>query len=70
MGAAFCPTLFEVIWRQPSGLVYSTTTGNTETIAEYISTATGLAAVDIGDLAGADIAAFDGTALVRSGIDH
>merc|ERR1719181_1765694 len=42
------------------GLVYSTTTGNTETVAGYISAKTGLDAVDIGDLDGAGVAAFDG----------
>ena len=42
------------------GLIYSTTTGNTETVAGYIEAATGLTMVDIGDLAGSDVAAFDG----------
>merc|ERR1719400_515742 len=42
------------------GLVYSTTTGNTETVAGYVSEATGLEAVDIADLTNDDIAAFDG----------
>merc|ERR1712182_90069 len=42
------------------GLVYSTTTGNTETVAGYISEATGLDMVDIADLSGDDVAAFDG----------
>merc|ERR1719271_1128832 len=42
------------------GLIYSTTTGNTETFAGYISAATGLDAVDIGDLDGEGVAAFDG----------
>merc|ERR1719181_923168 len=42
------------------GLVYSTTTGNTETVAGYVSAKTGLDAVDIGDLDGASVAAFDG----------
>merc|ERR1719174_2461930 len=37
------------------GLVYSTTTGNTETVAGYIAEATGLDAVDIGDVSGDDI---------------
>merc|ERR1740130_1277853 len=32
------------------GLVYSTTTGNTETVAGYIAEETGLSAVDIADL--------------------
>merc|ERR1719389_903981 len=42
------------------GLVYSTTTGNTETVAGYITAKTGIDAVDIGDLDGAGVAAFDG----------
>merc|ERR1719484_162000 len=42
------------------GLVYSTTTGNTETVAGYIAEATGLEAVDIADLSGDDVAGFDG----------
>jgi len=42
------------------GLIYSTTTGNTEVVAEYIAGATGLEAVDIGDMDGASVAAFDG----------
>merc|ERR1719261_188686 len=42
------------------GLIYSTTTGNTETVAGYISAKTGLDAVDIGDLDGDGVAAFDG----------
>merc|ERR1719488_85891 len=42
------------------GLIYSTTTGNTETVAGYIAEKTGLEAVDIGDLDGAGVAAFDG----------
>merc|ERR1719237_1266551 len=42
------------------GLVYSTTTGNTETVAGYIAEATGLSAVDIADLTGEGVAAFDG----------
>merc|ERR1711968_419136 len=46
--------------RMDVGLVYSTTTGNTETVAGYISAKTGLEAVDIGDLDGAGVAAFDG----------
>jgi len=41
------------------GLVYSTTTGNTETVAGYISAKTGIEAQDIGDV-GAGIADFDG----------
>ena len=42
------------------GLVYSTTTGNTETVAGYIAEETGLSAVDIADLTGEGVAAFDG----------
>merc|ERR1711871_1822846 len=42
------------------GLIYSTTTGNTETVAGYITEKTGLEAVDIGDLDGAGVASFDG----------
>jgi len=42
------------------GLIYSTTTGNTETVAGYIGEATGLEAVDIGDLGGDDVAGYDG----------
>jgi len=42
------------------GLLYSTTTGNTETIAGYISEATGIEAVDIGDVDGATVAGYDG----------
>jgi flavodoxin I len=42
------------------GLIYSTTTGNTETVAGYIADKTGLEAVDIGDLSGDDVAGFDG----------
>merc|ERR1711968_292492 len=42
------------------GLIYSTTTGNTETVAGYIAAKTGLDMVDIADLDGAGVAAFDG----------
>merc|ERR1719460_3562352 len=42
------------------GLVYSTTTGNTEVVAGYIAEETGLEAVDIADLSGEGVAAFDG----------
>merc|ERR1719181_2646290 len=42
------------------GLLYSTTTGNTETVAGYIAEKTGLEAVDIGDLDGEGVAGFDG----------
>merc|ERR1719388_708690 len=42
------------------GLIYSTTTGNTETVAGYIADVTGLEAVDIADLDGDAVAAFDG----------
>merc|ERR1719313_131608 len=46
--------------RMAVGLIYSTTTGNTETVAGYIAEKTGLEMVDIGDLDGAGVAAFDG----------
>merc|ERR1719191_2582326 len=42
------------------GLLYSTTTGNTETVAGYVAAKTGLTEQDIGDLSGDDVAAFDG----------
>ena len=42
------------------GLVYATTTGNTETVAGYIASATGLEAVDIGDIDGDTFAGYDG----------
>merc|ERR1719235_1080144 len=42
------------------GLLYSTTTGNTETVAGYIAEATGLEATDIADVDGATVAGFDG----------
>merc|ERR1711990_894769 len=42
------------------GLLYSTTTGNTEAVAGYIAAATGLTEQDIGDVDGAGVAAFDG----------
>jgi len=42
------------------GLIYSTTTGNTETVAGYIEGATGLSMEDIGDLDGATVAGYDG----------
>ena len=42
------------------GLIYSTTTGNTEIVAGYIEEATGLEMVDIGDLSGGDVADYDG----------
>merc|ERR1719451_79337 len=42
------------------GLLYSTTTGNSETVAGYVADKTGLEAVDIGDLSGDDVAGFDG----------
>merc|ERR1719191_1441547 len=42
------------------GLIYSTTTGNTETVAGYVAAATGLEAVDIADMGADDIAALDG----------
>merc|ERR1719378_1455056 len=43
-----------------TGLVYSATTGNTEVVAGYIAAKTGLEAVDIADLGGDDVAAYDG----------
>jgi len=45
--------------KMAAGLYYSTTTGNTETVAGYIAEATGLDAVDIGDVSGDDIMACD-----------
>merc|ERR1719463_483253 len=42
------------------GLVYSTTTGNTETVAGYIAEATGLEAQAIDDLDGEGVASYDG----------
>lgn len=48
------------------GLVYSTTTGNTETVAGYIAEATGLEMTDIADLSGEDVAGFDGTAACQT----
>merc|ERR1711937_369491 len=42
------------------GLIYSTTTGNTETVAGYVEAATGLSMQDIGDVDGATVAGFDG----------
>ena len=45
--------------KMAAGLYYSTTTGNTETVAGYIAAETGLDAVDIGDVSGDDIAACD-----------
>jgi flavodoxin I len=45
--------------KMAAGLYYSTTTGNTETVAGYIAEETGLDAVDIGDVSGDDIMACD-----------
>merc|ERR1719316_1550387 len=42
------------------GLLYSTTTGNTEAVAGYIAEATGLEATDIADVDGATVAGYDG----------
>merc|ERR1719486_597804 len=42
------------------GLIYSTTTGNTETVAGYIGAETGLEPVDIADCDGDTVAGFDG----------
>merc|ERR1719426_216206 len=46
--------------RMAVGLIYSTTTGNTETVAGYIAAKTGLEMVDIGGLDGDSVAAYDG----------
>jgi len=42
------------------GLLFSTQTGNTETVAGYIAEATGLEAADVGDYGAEDLAGFDG----------
>merc|ERR1719171_1832612 len=42
------------------GLIYSTTTGNTETVAGYVGAETGLEPVDIADKDGESVAAYDG----------
>merc|ERR1719460_302663 len=42
------------------GLIYSTSTGNTETVAGYLAAASGLEAVMIDDLSGEDVAGYDG----------
>merc|ERR1712050_208888 len=42
------------------GLLYSTQTGNTETVAGYIAAETGLEAADIGDYGAEDLTEFDG----------
>jgi flavodoxin I len=42
------------------GLIYSTTTGNTETVAGYVEAATGATMTDIGDCSPDDLMAFDG----------
>merc|ERR1712050_159991 len=42
------------------GLLYSTQTGNTETVAGKIAEATGLEGADIGDYGAEDLAEFDG----------
>merc|ERR1712087_1010195 len=42
------------------GLIYSTTTGNTETVAGYIGSATGLEMVDIADCTTDSLMEFDG----------
>ena len=41
------------------GIYFSTSTGNTETVAGYISEAAGLEAVDIGDATDAEVAGLD-----------
>ena len=43
-----------------NGVYYSTSTGNTETIAGYITAATGIEAEDIGDATNEEILAHDG----------
>merc|ERR1719469_1189186 len=43
-----------------NGLYYSTSTGNTETVAGYISAATGIELEDIGDVDDAAVAGHDG----------
>merc|ERR1719379_747589 len=42
------------------GLIYSTTTGNTETVAGYIAEEIGAEAVDIADCSTDDLMAYDG----------
>merc|ERR1719379_1120777 len=42
------------------GLLYSTTTGNTETVAGYVEAATGASMADIADVSPDDLMAFDG----------
>merc|ERR1719426_665478 len=42
------------------GLIYSTTTGNTETVAGYVAAATGAEMTDIADCSPDDLMAFDG----------
>merc|ERR1719389_1406994 len=42
------------------GLIYSTTTGNTETVAGYVAAATGAEMQDIADVSTDDLMAFDG----------
>jgi flavodoxin I len=41
------------------GLIYSTTTGNTETVAGYVAAATGAEMQDIGDVSPDDMLAYD-----------
>merc|ERR1719380_154121 len=48
-----------------AALLYSTTTGNTETAAGYIAAATGLEAVDIGDVDGDTIKECDSLIIGR-----
>merc|ERR1719181_1498483 len=54
------PTMRTTDAQMGVGLLYSTTTGNTETVAGYVAEATGLEATDIGDVDGATVAGFDG----------
>jgi len=42
-----------------AGLIYSTTTGNTETVAGYVAAATGAEMTDIADISPDDMLAFD-----------
>jgi flavodoxin I len=58
-GAAPAPSRV-VAPKMAVGLIYSTTTGNTETVAGYLEAATGLSMVDIADCGADDISGFDG----------
>ena len=61
IGRAAVPTQRAATPSMAVGLLFSTTTGNTENVAGYVAAKTGLEAQDIGDLDGAAVAAFDGT---------